>query len=244
MGAYYKTVKSYATPSNIRSAYSAAKAVSSMLPKRRKVTFAQKVKKVVHSTDTTQYKLSSPSANLTHNTLFTAGVLGNIATGTGVFNRLSDNIFLTSLSMKILIQPVATNVSTYIRVMAVWSDLDITATNATDAFTTSGLLYTDLFRQTGLNYVPTGHHNINNITFAADKLIKIVPQYAAQQDTRIINLNLKLNKPYKYLTGSNFSSKKNLYIVIASNITGGTDGVTPTGALSSQSILRYKNAQS
>jgi len=184
-----------------------------------------------------------PNQTMTHNTLYTLNLTGNIAKGDDESDRTGENIHLDALKYKIHFVSVNGSVSdpnmpkTY-RIMIVRHDNDHGA--GTDNFV-SGLGMTDLFH--GNNNACLELTSAKNVSVLFDQLIKITPQMGSTNNDKLVTGFHKFNKTFTYKPDQNYGKFYNYYLVVAGYQAGGTTGVTNVGQVYFHGDLIFKDSK-
>lgn len=196
-------------------------------------------------------KLKATQVNtvtLLDDTWYTLNPLGNIPIGTGEVNRLSTDIFVKSVKLRMtltnnsLLAPGIVNNPVHFRMMWVRTSVPVLASS--DLFA-SGLGNSDLVSQ-GNDKPLYSIIDTDKVTVLSDTIVTVAPYHAAQTISKFVEFDCPLtNFPFNYSTStSNFSTRnKNLYCLITPKIVGGVSGTTTDASLSYSFCTKFTDSR-
>jgi hypothetical protein len=207
------------------------------------------VKREARLTEGSKYKTSIQSQVFNAQTWYTYNPLGNIPIGTGENSRLSTDIFVKSVKMRVLmynnILLTGGLVGAPIHVRVVWLRTNVPIAGGVDTFT-SGLGNSDLLVQ-GLTIPLTGVFDRDKVTILSDDTYT-VPQSNIATTYSSICADIScpsLNIPFKYGSStSNYSVlNKNLYCVVSPSIAADVVGTTVELNFQFQSAVEFTDSR-
>lgn len=184
---------------------------------------------------------AQPSQSMTHLTMYTVNLTGNIPQGTNDNSRQGDTIHLEAIKFKLLFDTVtSTNKAAQkqYRVMIVKHDAEYLG--GSDSFG-SGLGATEIFH--GNNAPAYEQINSKLCTVLYDKLITVTPQISANNYLSCLSEIIRFNSPFIYKTGTNFGKMFNYYLVVTGFESNATGGVTNVGTVSFFGDLIFKEGK-
>lgn len=196
-----------------------------------------------------QHKLWSKPGNgppdtvMSHNTIYTLNLTGNINKGDDEDNRTGETIHLEALKFRVHFTSVSGQVTNgnrpkTFRVMIVKHDGD--HLGGFDVFG-GGLGSTDLFQ--GNTNPVFEWPNPKNVTVLYDNKVKITPVINTEQYEKECSDILKLNTPFTYKSDQNYGKTWNLYLVIMGYEPSGTTGTTTIGRAYFHGDLIFKDSR-
>ena len=186
-----------------------------------------------------QYSQSVAIGSLLHGNIYTKSITTNVVQGTSEATRVGDAVQLSDLRLKGVFATAATAGAYQFRVMVVASGEEYNVDG-----TTSGLVLSELFNQgitagTQVNAIV----NPKACTVLHDEVVNINSTISGVSDGALIDLNIPLNNQvFKYQSsGSVYGKFKNIYVVLIGWVLSGTSGTTPTGSITFNYVLNYRD---
>jgi len=196
--------------------------------KRRRPNPRSSFKQLMLKNTAAKHKTANPSTAMTHNTMYTYNVTGQIVQGDSNQDRDGDSINLEALKLRGFFDTSATAGAYSFRIIVGYSGEEYAATN----FTTVGLTSGEVFLPNASNNF-TGVINPKAFTVIFDSNVDINSQVAGASDisSMLKTISLKRKFPYQ-ATASVFGKDVNLYVVVVGYVVGGVAGVTAVGEVS------------
>jgi hypothetical protein len=226
---------------------SAFKAGSGTLNKR---SLNASIRDVVRHTEPKKYKVVDHiySQDLLANTIYTWNPLGNIPIGTGENQRLSTEIYVTRIGLKLAFlnnEGLGSTFTRQVNCRVMWVRSEAQYGSGSDAFG-SGLGLTDLF-YAGQTIPTFAFPDNDKCTILSDTMVRIPAlAYSGAQESayREIDAPIGSGMTFKYssLTGDYSTKSKNIYCVIACQIPGDVTGTTVDARLEWQGCVEYRDS--
>jgi hypothetical protein len=220
---------------------------------KKKTNFNKKIKSIVKSeinkdVETKIFNLgSSVSSALATQTVYSLNPLSSIVAGTGVNQRIGQEINLKNLNVRILIQNTSATVrqTTYYRIMVLWHE---SAYTTSWAYSGTALGSSELFHSSS-NLLTSPPNRKLGLTLLKDKLMAVRAQtsnaatQSANQTTLNINIPFK-NKKVGYVPGTTYLKQRQLYVVVipGSADVGLISGVSAVGSIDICGTVSYTDA--
>jgi len=210
-----------------------------------KKEITQIVKKQINKREETKVYSSSNaiSSSLASGTIYNLSPTQQIVQGTGINQRIGNEIFLKNITITLVMQNRLQQ-SLYYRLMVIWMPEWLSASWTYNTGITSG---TELFwTSSNLISAPVNYKLGNTILY--DKVFNLSTKtnngaapYYQQQFKRV---KVKINKKLTYEPGTNFFTKKQLFVVLIplSIDAGITPGVSSVGATDIHCLTSYQDA--
>lgn len=210
--------------------------------KRRNKVTGQSLKSQIIKTHPAKHFTSAPELYPVHNTLYTMCPSMGITQGITNSQREGDSVYLEALKIKGFFHTASTSSAYQYRIIVGWSGEEVTTSSVQYSFV-SGLGVTDMFLPSTTDLtVLTGIINPKAFTVLYDETIDINSQIASTVDLRQFAATIPIKSRLDYQSsGSVYGKLRNLYIVVAGYINGGTTGTTTAGHLIISTDLIYKN---
>lgn len=215
------------------------------LAPRTKKAISQIVKKQINSAEETKIYSSGSlvSSALASSNFYTLSPIQILTQGTGNNNRIGNEVFLKSLTIRMVMQN-RTLQTLFYRVLVLWSE-NIYGAGA--SYTSGGLALGDIF-YTGSNVLnlPPNLKLGQNILFDRTYNISTKANNGATPyyQQKAMKAYIPINKKIVYLPGSNYLNKKQLYIVVIpfSMDSAVVQNVTSVGAVDMMFLTAFKDA--
>lgn len=188
-----------------------------------------------------QFQLSNSGGSLTHNTIYSSNLLGNIPIQVGSAGRLGQKLHMKATTLNINITGVTG--STYpihCRVMVLRSNAQY---HSGSSSITAGLGSTDIF-EAGHSELLIAPTDSNKCVILYDRLVQLkTTNYSAgTADAATLHIPLKAGN-YEYLTTtSNYMRDKNLYLVFIPYYYGGTPGTTVCCTVLQETCINFTDS--
>lgn len=175
----------------------------------------------------------------TQNTLYTFNPLGNIAQGSGVFNRVGDKIYVKGIDLRLHFYGKNQN-DTRFRFLIIKHDDEYLG--GSDSWG-SGFGSTDIF----YNYQDAllAQSDPRKVQILHDEIITLPRQSAydgnLQMTSVLKDMYVNVSQQQQYVTGTNFTKSKNLYFVCIPHREEGISGTTAVGSLEMSMTLTFKD---
>lgn len=201
--------------------------------------FKRSVDSIVQAEKECKRKFHTIGQSLLQETWYTANLLSNISKGTTVQTRESDVIKLCSLKGTITIRSGDTlQTDTTVRLMLCRSKIE--GQSGSNDYTSSTLGNSTLTAFSP-NFLYATNLDPKLVQTLYDKTFTIRKNLTAVQHQIQVPINIKLDIPYTYKSGSNYGSKYNLYWVATAHQIGGSTGTTTVSTIYHDTELLFKD---
>lgn len=179
------------------------------------------------------------NAALTHNTIYTYNITAQCTQGTGLDERQGDEIYLVGLKIKGSVFTAATAGAYKYRVMVLLSGEEYNPAVLNSSGLTSGEIW---LPNTAFTFNVHGLLNTKAVTPLFDQVLDINSTISGVADVATVDINIPLSRKFQYQSDNGvYGKKQNIYLVVTSNVGGGTAGTTSTGQFLGATDLIYKN---
>lgn len=212
----------------------------------QKRSLASAVKDIVRKgVEATHYKVfdgSVSGTSLLHNTFYTVNLLGNIPRGDNWNNRNGDIIHLSCMDLNLHMYGNTTQTTSSDITFKYWVLRDTDEyLGASDAWG-SGVGGSKLINVP--NYITAGIWDPKRVSVVSSG------SHIFKRNSSTQTIGYKSEKimicpdaKFTFETGTNFGKPPNYYLVIASSVYNGSSGVTSTGAVFLDGMIKFKNSQ-
>lgn len=165
---------------------------------------------------------------LKQNVLYSFSPTQGVVQGTTNSTRIGDKIHLAALKLRGQILSQGTSGAYSARVLVGFSGNEVPAGAATLASNSTGLAYGEVFLpETGWTAWTTAIVNPKAFTVLYDQTFDINSQISGTQDVLSFSETIPINQDFNYeSSGAIYGKFKNLYILMVSDVAGGTTATT------------------
>lgn len=211
--------------------------VAYITQKKKRTGSRVSFKKLVEKTQPAKHLTGTPGTAMTHNTIYTFCPTTQVTQGTGNTNRIGDSIYIAALKFKGFLNSHTTAGAYSYRLIIGFSGEEY---NPGSNFG-SGLATTELFLPNTTISAVNGIINPKTFTKIHDSVMDMNSQISGSADILSFDHTVTIDQNFLYQSDASVYGKtRNLYVVIISNVVGGTSGVTPTGTMNGAVDLIFK----
>lgn len=208
--------------------------------KRKKKQLASSIKRVISNEKPAKHRSFYTAANMSHNLIYSMSPTEIVTQGDTNEDRDGDQIELCALKLKgSFFCPTTANGYSY-RIIVGYSGEEYPVNGV---LSVSGLIEPEIFLPaTGAGHRTNAIINPKAFTCLHDETIDVNSLLAGVSDVYSYFVDVPLNN-HKFLyqaTQSIYGKTRNLYVVVISTATGGTLGVTASGACQMSADLIFK----
>lgn len=203
-----------------------------------KAPTSTEVKKAILSMSATKHYTKTRGTNMIMDEIYTYNITEHVVQGTTDKQRIGDEIYLSSLTVKGNFFSASTAGAYQYRVAIVQSGEEYSTAN----FTTAGLSAPEMWLPDTDDYSTQAQFNNKSVTVLHDERIDINSQIPLTSDIAQFNFKVALNKKFQYQEpASSFGKKYSIYAVIYGFVFGGTSYTTSVGQGSMSFDLAFKS---
>jgi len=200
----------------------------SYIQRRRKTRVQNSFKQQMMKSMSAKHDTFGPTTTLVHNTIYGVNVTEQITQSLTNEGRIGDSIYLEAMKIRGLYTTAAVANAYNCRVIVGFTGEEIvTGSNFSAAAFGAGELFLP-----GAPSNLTALINPKAFTCLYDEIFDVNSQIASTRDVSSIVATIPLKQQFLYQSNGSVQGKtKNLFIVVVSNVFGGTAGTTSTGEI-------------